>query len=103
MYAIFETGSKQYKVKEGDVITVEKLSLEAGASHVFDSVLAISSGDDLKIGTPTVAGAKIEATVIEEGKHKKVIVFKYKPKKGFSKKKGHRQPFTKLKIEKIVM
>ena len=103
MYAIFETGGKQYKVKEGDVITVEKLGLDADAKHTFDMVLAVSSGDELNIGTPTVKGAKVEATVIEEGKHKKVIVFKYKPKKGYSKKNGHRQPFTKLKIDKIIM
>jgi len=103
MYAIFETGGKQYKVKEGDVITVEKLGLEAGSAHTFESVLAINSGDDLVIGTPTVSGAKVEASVVEEGKHKKVIIFKYKAKKGSTKKRGHRQPFTKLKIEKIVL
>jgi len=103
MYAIFETGNKQYKVKEGDVITVEKLGLEAGTSHTFENVLAVSSGDELTIGTPLVSGAKVEAAVVEEGKHKKVIIFKYKPKKGSTKKKGHRQPFTKLKIEKIVL
>jgi len=103
MYAIFETGGKQYKVSEGDVITVEKLGLEAGTNHVFETVLALSNGGELTIGAPIVKGAKIEASVIEEGKHKKVIVFKYKPKKGFRKKKGHRQPFTKLKIDKIIV
>ena len=103
MYAILETGGKQYKVSEGDVITVEKLGLDAGSNHVFDRVLAISTGDGLTVGTPTVGGATVEATVIEEGKHKKVIIFKYKPKKGSTKKKGHRQPFTKLKIDKIIV
>ncbi|MCL2564770.1 MAG: 50S ribosomal protein L21 [Defluviitaleaceae bacterium] len=102
MYAIFETGGKQYKVSEGDVITVEKLGLEAGTNHVFENVLALNSGNEIKVGAPLIAGAKIEASVVEEGKHKKVIVFKYKPKKGYRRKKGHRQPFTKLKIDKIV-
>ena len=101
MYAIIETGGKQYKVQEGDVITVEKLGLEAGAEHTFEYVLALEKDGELSIGTPTVAGVKIQASVVEEGKHKKVIIYKYKSKKGFHKKKGHRQPFTKLKIESI--
>lgn len=101
MYAIIETGSKQYKVAEGDIITVEKLAVEAGAKYTFENVLAVSDGDSIKVGTPVVAGATVEATVIGDGKAKKVIVYKYKPKKGFHKKNGHRQPFTKLKIEKI--
>ena len=103
MYAIFEAGGKQYKVSEGAVITVEKLGLEAGVNHVFDKVIAANAGDELKVGAPYLPGAKVEASVIEEGKHKKVIVFKYKPKKGYKKKKGHRQPFTKLKIDKILL
>ncbi len=101
MYAIIETGGKQYKVAEGDIITVEKLGVEADSKYTFENVLAVANGDDLKIGTPVVAGASVEATVIGDGKAKKVIVYKYKPKKGFHKKNGHRQPFTKLKIEKI--
>lgn len=101
MYAIIETGGKQYKVAEGDVITVEKLGVEADSKYTFEKVLAVADGDDLKIGTPVVAGASVEAAVIGDGKAKKVIVYKYKPKKGFHKKNGHRQPFTKLKIEKI--
>lgn len=101
MYAIIETGGKQYKVSEGDVITVEKLGLEAGANYTFENVLAVEKDGELSIGAPTVSGAKIEASVVEEGKHKKVIIYKYKPKKGFHKKKGHRQPYTMLKIEKI--
>ena len=102
MYAIFETGGKQYKVNEGDIIEVEKLGLESGAKHTFDTVYAVGDGDNLQIGAPLVSGAKIEASIMEEGRHKKVIIFKYKPKKGFRKKRGHRQPFTRLKIDKIV-
>ncbi|MCD7855315.1 MAG: 50S ribosomal protein L21 [Clostridiales bacterium] len=100
MYAIIETGGKQYKVAEGDVITVEKLGLTEG-DYTFDKVLAVSDGDELKVGTPTVEGASVAAKVLGEGKAKKVIVYKYKPKKGFHKKNGHRQPFTKLSITKI--
>ena len=100
MYAIIATGGKQYKVAEGDIIKVEKLGVEAGQSYTFDQVLAVS-GDELKVGTPVVEGATVEASVIGDGKAKKVIVYKYKPKKTFHKKRGHRQPFTELKIEKI--
>jgi len=101
MYAIIETGGKQYKVSEGDVIRVEKLAVQPQSKYVFDSVLAVGNGDDFKIGAPKVDGASVEASVIGDGKAKKVIVYKYKPKKTFHKKKGHRQPFTELKIEKI--
>ena len=101
MYAIIETGGKQYKVCEGDIITVEKLGVEAGSDYTFENVLAVCDGDKLSFGTPTVAGASVKASVIGDGKAKKVIIYKYKPKKGFHKKNGHRQPFTKLKIEKI--
>ncbi len=99
MYAIIQTGGKQYKVSEGDVIRVEKLDAEG--KYVFDSVLAVGDGADIKIGAPTVSGASVEASVLGNGKAKKVIVYKYKPKKTFHKKRGHRQPFTELKIEKI--
>lgn len=101
MYAIIETGGKQYKVSEGDVIKVEKLNVEAGSNYVFNNILAIGNGSDIKIGAPAVDGTSVEASVIGNGKAKKVIVYKYKPKKTFHKKKGHRQPFTELKIEKI--
>lgn len=101
MYAIIETGGKQYKVCEGDIIKIEKLDAEAGSSFTFDKVLAISNGSDVKFGTPVVSGASVTASVLGNGKAKKVIVYKYKPKKGFHKKKGHRQPFTAIKIEKI--
>ncbi len=100
MYAIIATGGKQYKVAEGDVIKVEKLGAEAGETVTFDQVLAISD-DKLTVGDPTVANASVSATVVEEGKNKKVIVYRYKRKSGYHKKNGHRQPYTKVKIEKI--
>ena len=100
MYAIIATGGKQYKVSEGDVIKVEKLGAEAGSTYTFDQVLVVS-GDEVKVGDPVVAGATVEASVIEDGKAKKVIVYKYKRKTGYHKKQGHRQPYTKVKIEKI--
>lgn len=101
MYAIIETGGKQYKVSEGDIIKVEKLEVEEGDSYTFDKVLTIADGDNIKFGAPIVSDATVNASVIGNGKAKKVIIYKYKPKKGFHKKKGHRQPFTMLKIEKI--
>lgn len=101
VYAIIETGGKQYKVAEGDVITVEKLGLTEGEDYAFDKVIFVANDADLKVGAPYVAGASVSAKVLGEGKGKKVIVYKYKSKKGFHKKKGHRQPFTKLKIDKI--
>ena len=100
MYAIIATGGKQYKVAEGDVIRVEKLGAEAGSTFTFDQVLAVS-GDSLTVGNPTVAGATVEASVIGDGKAKKVIVYKYKRKSGYHKKNGHRQQYTEVKIEKI--
>ena len=99
MYAIIATGGKQYKVSEGDIITIEKLGLEAGEKVTFDDVLAVS-GDSLKVGDD-VAGATVEASVVENGRGKKIIVYKYKRKTGYHKKNGHRQSFTKVKIEKI--
>lgn len=101
MYAIIKTGGKQYMVKVGDVLMVEKLDVESGAKVMFEEVLAVGNNGELQLGSPVVAGAKVEATVVENGKTKKVIVFKYKPKKDYRKKQGHRQPFTKVKIEKI--
>ncbi|HIS47525.1 MAG TPA: 50S ribosomal protein L21 [Candidatus Scybalocola faecigallinarum] len=100
MYAIIATGGKQYKVAEGDIIRVEKLGVEAGESVTFDQVLVVS-GDDVKVGNPTVEGASVSATVVGEVKGKKVIVYKYKRKTGYHKKNGHRQAYTKVKIEKI--
>ena len=101
MYAIIKTGGKQYMVNEGDELIVEKLDVESGAKVVFEEVLAVGDNGELKVGSPVVAGAKVEATVVGNGKSKKVIVFKYKPKKDYRKKQGHRQPFTRVKIEKI--
>ena len=100
MYAIIATGGKQYKVSEGDVILVEKLGAEDGSTYTFDQVLAVS-GDEVKVGDPVVAGATVEASVIGDGKAKKVVVYKYKRKTGYHKKQGHRQTYTKVKIEKI--
>jgi len=101
MYAIIETGGKQFKVSQGDVIRVEKLCIEPGNTHTFDQVLLLANGDELQVGAPYVNGVKVTATVTKQDKAKKVIVYKYKAKKGFHKKKGHRQPFTELKIESI--
>ena len=100
MYAIIATGGKQYKVSEGDIITIEKLGVEAGEKVTFDQVLVVG-GDDLTVGAPTVDGASVEASVVKEGRGKKVIVYKYKRKTGYHKKNGHRQAFTQVKIEKI--
>ncbi|MCL1935295.1 MAG: 50S ribosomal protein L21 [Defluviitaleaceae bacterium] len=101
MYAIIETGNKQYKVKAGDTIKVEKLDLSAGDNHVFNNVLVINNNGNLIFGSPTIASATVSATVTAQNKAKKVIVYKFKAKKGYHKKKGHRQPYTELKIESI--
>ena len=100
MYAIIATGGKQYKVAEGDIIRVEKLGVEAGETYTFDQVLAVSN-EGLKVGNPTVEGATVEAKVVKNGKAKKIYVFKMKRKKNYRRKKGHRQPFTKVEITKI--
>lgn len=100
MYAIIATGGKQYKVAEGDIIKVEKLGVEAGSTVSFDQVLAVNNGE-MRVGNPVLAGAAVSATVIEEGKNRKVIVYRYKRKSGYHKKNGHRQPYTKVKIDKI--
>jgi len=100
-HAIIETGGKQYRVKEGDVVFIEKLPGEADEKIQFDRVLAVVDDDDVKIGTPFVKGAAVEASVIKNGKSKKIIVFKMHPKKGYRRKQGHRQPYTKVQIEKI--
>lgn len=101
MYAVIMTGGKQYRVSEGDEIFVEKLEAEDGANVNFDEVLAVGGEGDLKVGAPFVSGASVSATVLKNGKGKKVLIFKYKPKKGYRRKQGHRQPYTKVKIEKI--
>ena len=99
MYAIIATGGKQYKVSEGDVIKVEKLEAQAGDTVTFDHVIAVSDGT-LKVGGD-VADASVSATVVEQGRGKKVIVYKYKRKTGYHKKNGHRQAYTQVKIDKI--
>lgn len=101
MYAIIETGGKQYKVSQGDVVFIEKLDAEENAEVTFDKVLLAGEGDSVKVGTPTVEGATVSAKVLKNGKAKKVIVFKMKRKKNERKKKGHRQPYTKVEITAI--
>ena len=101
MYAIIKTGGKQYKVAEGDVIMVEKLAAGEGEAVVFDQVLTVVNDADVKIGTPVVEGAKVTGKVEAQGKDKKILVFKYKAKSNYRKRQGHRQPFTKVVIEKV--
>ncbi len=101
MYAVIETGGKQYKVQEGDVVFVEKIEAEDGTLVTFDKVLAISNEGNVTFGKPLVENASVSAKVLGQGKDKKIIVFKYKPKKGYRNKNGHRQPYTKVQIDKI--
>ncbi len=101
MYAVIETGGKQYRVQEGDVITVEKSDVEAGEKINFDRVLLLSDGETVKVGAPYVESCNVAGTVVEHGKGQKVIIFKYKSKKDYRKKQGHRQPYTMIKIEKV--
>jgi large subunit ribosomal protein L21 len=101
MHAVLATGGKQFRVKEGDVIYVEKLIADVDSTVELNEVLAVETEDGIKIGTPVVEGAKVIAKVVAQGKAKKVIVFKYKSKKDYRRKNGHRQPYTKLIIEKI--
>ena len=101
MYAILKTGGKQYKVSEGDVIYVEKLGVEDGATVFFDEVLVVGEGDSITVGAPYVSGAGVTGTVEKTGKGKKINIFKMKPKKGYRRRQGHRQPYTKVEIGKI--
>jgi large subunit ribosomal protein L21 len=102
MYAIIETGGKQYRVSEGDQVLVEKLEAGAGETVVFDRVLAVTNkGGELVVGQPLVSGAKVTGKVVEHGKGDKILVFKYKAKANYRRRQGHRQPFTKVAIEKI--
>ncbi len=101
MYAIIKTGGKQYKVAEGDVITVEKLDAQEGDAVTFDEVLTVVNDADVKVGKPLVEGAKVTGKVAGQGKDKKILVFKYKAKSNYRRRQGHRQPYTKVTIEKI--
>lgn len=101
MYAVIKTGGKQYKVTEGQTIKVEKLAADVDSKVELTEVLLVSKDGKIEVGTPVLEGAKVVATVLSQGKGPKVINFKYKPKKGFHKKKGHRQPFTELEIKSI--
>ena len=101
MKAIIVTGGKQYKVAEGDTLFIEKLPNEAGDKVTFDQVLAVLDGETATFGAPVVAGASVEAEVVKNGKGKKIRIFKYNPKKGYRKRQGHRQPYTKVEITKI--
>lgn len=101
MYAVIETGGKQYRVQEGDVLNIEKLNVCAGEKVEFDKVLVLAKEGDLKVGAPYVEGAKVFGEVVENGKGQKVIIYKYKSKKDYRKKQGHRQPYTMVKIESL--
>ena len=101
MYAVIETGGKQYKVEKGDVIYIEKLAVEEESTVTFNKVIAVGA-DEIKVGTPYVEGAKVEAKVLKNGKAKKIVVMTYKPKKNEKRKLGHRQPYTKVEITEIV-
>ena len=101
MYAIIKTGGKQYQVSEGDIINVEKLDVQVGETVVLNEVLAVGTEDGVVVGKPFVEGAAVSAEVLEQGKAKKVIIYKYKAKKDSHKKQGHRQPYTQLQIKSI--
>ncbi|MGI5876018.1 MAG: 50S ribosomal protein L21 [Dethiobacteria bacterium] len=101
MFAIIETGGKQYKVSEGSICKIEKLSADVGQETVFENVLAIEDGADLAVGNPYMEGARVLGKVLSHGKRRKIVVFKYKAKNNYRKKQGHRQPYTEVMIQKI--
>lgn len=101
MYALVETGGKQYKVMEGQTILVELLSADVGAAVVLDQVLAVGAGSDLRLGSPLVAGASVNATVVKHGRHDKVRIFKMRRRKHYQKRQGHRQGYTELRIDAV--
>ena len=101
MYAVVTTGGKQYRVKKGETLKIEKIPGEVGSSVAFDQVLMVSDGDRVEIGQPLVENAVVNAHIVEQGKHKKILVFKYKRRKRFRRTQGHRQQFTAVKIDDI--
>jgi large subunit ribosomal protein L21 len=101
MYAVVATGGKQYRVQEGDTLRIEKIPGEVGADVAFDQVLMVSDGDDVKVGQPVVENAVVNGTIVEQGKGRKILVFKYKRRKRYRRKQGHRQLFTAVKIGTI--
>lgn len=101
MYALIETGGKQYRVQKDDVLFIEKLNAQEGETVTFEKVLLVNKDGETVVGKPVVQGAKVTAKVLAHGRGKKITVFKYKPKKNYKKKQGHRQPFTKVQIESI--
>lgn len=101
MYAVFKTGGKQYRASQGDVITVEKIEAEKGATVEIDQVLMVGEGDDVKVGTPFIEGGKVSATVVDHGRHDKIKVLKFKRRKNYRRQMGHRQYFTQLEITGI--
>jgi len=103
VYAIVESGGKQYRVAEGEVIDVEKLSVPEGEKVSLDRVLMVADGGDVRVGTPLVEGARVEATVLDHGKGRKIRIFKYKPKIRYRRRAGHRQLYTRLRIERILV
>lgn len=103
MYAIFQTGGKQYKVEEGDIIYIEKLDADEDATVEFDYVLMVAKDDSVIVGNPTIDGAKITGKLEKHGRGKKIVIYKYKRRKNYARKQGHRQPFSKVIIEKIIV
>ena len=101
MYAVIETGGKQYRVNQGDIIKVEKLTADVGSKVDFDQVLLVGEGSDVKVGSPLVDGASVSGTVVEQDRHRKIVVFKMKRRKGYRRKQGHRQDYTGVLIDKI--
>ena len=101
MYAVFKSGGKQHRVEEGQTIKLEKLPVDVGANIEFDEVLMVANGDDIKVGAPLIKGATIKATVLSQGRHKKIKIIKFRRRKHYDKQAGHRQDFTEVQIEKI--
>ena len=101
MYAVIQTGGKQYKVAEGAILRIEKLEVEVGATHTFDEVLLVGGKGEPKVGNPMLSGASVTAEIVSQGRGPKLIAFKKKRRKGYSRKIGHRQPFTEVKVTKI--